>query len=160
MFVNELDSRPISRGVKATVGFAFWVVRFNIVITADLTFHDREHRASRHPKCSRSNGKLFTLPWNPCSRSRGNTVHHRVEYALFCTAKNQGAHFLLRTYVDRLTGDSGHTIETEIAETRCKGLHRIEVRAAVRRRRTLKLRSGGSRCCTRLASRDVIPHSI
>ena len=31
--------------------------------------------------CSPSRGNLFTLPWNPCSRSRGNAVHHRVEYA-------------------------------------------------------------------------------
>ncbi len=55
---------------------------------AHLTYHDREHlsaivnsapRGARN--CSRSNGNLFTLPWNPCSRSRGNTVHHRVEYA-------------------------------------------------------------------------------
>ena len=33
------------------------------------------------PNCSPSRGLLFTLPWNPCSRSRGNAVHHRVEYA-------------------------------------------------------------------------------
>src|SRR5277367_4367377 len=32
--------------------------------------------------CSPSRGNPFTLPWNPCSRSRGNTVHHRVEYAM------------------------------------------------------------------------------
>jgi hypothetical protein len=56
---------------------------------AHLTFHDREHLSTivnsaprRAFNCSRSNGNLFTLPWNPCSRSRGNTVHHRVEYAL------------------------------------------------------------------------------
>jgi hypothetical protein len=49
-------------------------------------------------------------------------------YELFCMAKDQGAHFLLRTCVDRLAGDGDHTIATEIAETRCKGLHRIEVR--------------------------------
>jgi hypothetical protein len=30
---------------------------------------------------SRSGGNAFTLPWNPCSRSRGNPVHHPVEYA-------------------------------------------------------------------------------
>jgi Methyltransferase FkbM domain len=55
---------------------------------AHLTFHDREHVSAivntapcGAPKCSRSNGNLFTLPWNPCSRSRGNTFHHRVEYA-------------------------------------------------------------------------------
>jgi hypothetical protein len=56
---------------------------------ARLTFHDREHLSTtvntaprRAQKCSRSNGNLFTLPWNPRSRSRGNTVHHRVEYAI------------------------------------------------------------------------------
>jgi quercetin dioxygenase-like cupin family protein len=55
---------------------------------AHLTFHDREHFSAivntaprRALKCSRSNGNLFTLPWNPCSRSPGNTVHHRAEYA-------------------------------------------------------------------------------
>ncbi len=31
------------------------------------------------PKCSRSRGTLFTLPWNPCSPSRGNPIHDRVE---------------------------------------------------------------------------------
>ena len=36
------------------------------------------HAASN---CSPSRGNLFTLPWNPCSRSCGNAVHHRVEYA-------------------------------------------------------------------------------
>ena len=58
---------------------------------ADLTSHDRErlsaivNSAPRcAPNCSRSNGKLFTLLWNPCSRSRGNTVHHRAEYAACC----------------------------------------------------------------------------
>jgi hypothetical protein len=56
---------------------------------AHLTIHDREHLSTivntaprRALNCSRSNGNLFTLPWNPCSRSRGNSVHHRVEYAL------------------------------------------------------------------------------
>src|ERR1022692_4210536 len=56
---------------------------------AHLTRHDREHFSTivnSAPRgalnCSRSRGNLFTLPWNPCSRSRGNPVHHRVEYAL------------------------------------------------------------------------------
>jgi hypothetical protein len=49
-------------------------------------------------------------------------------YELFCTAKDVGTHFLLRTCVDRLAGDGSHTIATEMAETRCKGVHRIEVR--------------------------------
>lgn len=49
-------------------------------------------------------------------------------YELFCTAKDIGTHFLLRTCVDRLAGDGSHTIAAEMAETRCKGLHRVEVR--------------------------------
>ena len=49
-------------------------------------------------------------------------------YELFCEAKDNGTHFLLRTCVDRLAGDGAHTIATEMAEVNCKGLHRIEVR--------------------------------
>jgi hypothetical protein len=49
-------------------------------------------------------------------------------YELFCTAKDVGTHFLVRTCVDRLTGDGSHTIAADMAETRRKGLHRIEVR--------------------------------
>jgi hypothetical protein len=49
-------------------------------------------------------------------------------YELFCAAREAGTQFLLRTCVDRLAGDGEHTISTEMAEVRCKGLHRIEVR--------------------------------
>jgi len=49
-------------------------------------------------------------------------------YELFCTAQDVGTKFLLRTCVDRLAGDGGHTIATEMAEIDCKGLHRVEVR--------------------------------
>lgn len=49
-------------------------------------------------------------------------------YELYCLTQKLGAHFLVRTCVDRLAGDGGHTIATEMAETRVKGLHRIEVR--------------------------------
>ena len=49
-------------------------------------------------------------------------------YELFCTAKDAGTHFLLRTCVDRLAGDGAHTIAAEMAEVRCKGTHRVEVR--------------------------------
>lgn len=49
-------------------------------------------------------------------------------YELFCAAKDIGTHFLLRTCVDRLAGDGSHTIAAEMAETRCKGLQRVEVR--------------------------------
>jgi len=49
-------------------------------------------------------------------------------YELFCTAKDVGTHFLLRTCVDRLAGDGSHTIAAEMAEVNCKGLHRVEGR--------------------------------
>lgn len=48
-------------------------------------------------------------------------------YELFCTAADVGAHFLVRTCVDRLAGDGTHTIAAEMAEVRCRGIHRIEV---------------------------------
>jgi len=48
-------------------------------------------------------------------------------YELFCTAQEVGTHFLLRTCVDRLAGDGTHTISSEMAEVRCKGVHRIQV---------------------------------
>jgi hypothetical protein len=49
-------------------------------------------------------------------------------YELFCLAHELGTHFLIRTCVDRLAGDGGHTIADEIEEVAVKGLHRIEVR--------------------------------
>jgi Transposase DDE domain len=49
-------------------------------------------------------------------------------YELFCAAHDAGTHFLLRTCVDRLAGDGGHTIADEMREVRVRGLHRIEVR--------------------------------
>lgn len=48
-------------------------------------------------------------------------------YELFCTAEDSGTHFLLRTCVDRLAGDGKHTVAAEMAETACKGLHRVKV---------------------------------
>jgi len=48
-------------------------------------------------------------------------------YELFCTAQEIGTHFLIRTCVDRLAGDGGHTVADEIEEVSVKGLHRIEV---------------------------------
>src|ERR1039457_513319 len=48
-------------------------------------------------------------------------------YELFCTAKEAGTHFLLRACVDRVAGDGSHTIAAEMAETHCRGLHRVEV---------------------------------
>ena len=49
-------------------------------------------------------------------------------YELFCAAKEVGTHFLVRTCVDRLAGDGGHTVANEMDEVAVKGLHRIEVR--------------------------------
>jgi hypothetical protein len=49
-------------------------------------------------------------------------------YELFCAASEIGTHFVFRTCVDRLAGDGEHTIEDEMREVDCKGLHRIEVR--------------------------------
>lgn len=46
-------------------------------------------------------------------------------YELFCTAQDVGTHFLVRTCVDRLAGDRGHTIAKEMAEVKLKGLHRV-----------------------------------
>jgi hypothetical protein len=49
-------------------------------------------------------------------------------YEFFCAAQGIGTHFLIRTCVDRLAGDGGHTISNEMAEVMVKGLHRINVR--------------------------------
>jgi len=49
-------------------------------------------------------------------------------YELFCAAREIDTHFVLRTCVDRLAGDGDHTIDDEMEEVNCKGLHRIEVR--------------------------------
>jgi hypothetical protein len=46
-------------------------------------------------------------------------------YELFCTAQDVGTHFLVRTCVDRLAGDGGHTIAQEMDEVKLKGLHRV-----------------------------------
>ncbi|MGY8678397.1 hypothetical protein Q2941_11370 [Bradyrhizobium sp. UFLA05-153] len=49
-------------------------------------------------------------------------------YELYCLTQEPGAHFLVRACVDRLAGDGGHTIATEMEETSVKGLHYIDVR--------------------------------
>jgi hypothetical protein len=48
-------------------------------------------------------------------------------YELFCTARELGTHFLVRSCNDRLAGDGGHTIADEMGETRLGGIHRVEV---------------------------------
>lgn len=49
-------------------------------------------------------------------------------YELFCTARELGTHFLVRSCNDRLAGDGGHTIADEMEETRVRGMHRVELR--------------------------------
>jgi hypothetical protein len=49
-------------------------------------------------------------------------------YELFCAAQEVRTHFVLRTCADRLAGDGNHTVEEEMEDVSCKGLHRIEVR--------------------------------
>jgi len=48
-------------------------------------------------------------------------------YELFCTAVDIGTHFLIRTCVDRLAGDGGHTVADEMEEVAVRGLQRVEV---------------------------------
>lgn len=48
-------------------------------------------------------------------------------YELFCEAHDAGTHFLFRTCVDRCAGDGEHTVADEMAEERCKGIHKVEV---------------------------------
>jgi hypothetical protein len=51
-------------------------------------------------------------------------------YELFCTGREIGTHFLVRTCVDRLAGDGDHTVSSDMAKAKIKGRHRIEVRGA------------------------------
>ena len=49
-------------------------------------------------------------------------------YELYCLAKELGTHFVVRTVVDRLAGNGGHTVKSEMREVPSAGAHRIEVR--------------------------------
>jgi hypothetical protein len=49
-------------------------------------------------------------------------------YELFCTAQELGTHFIVRSCVDRLAGDGGHTIADEMDEVCVQGMHEVEVR--------------------------------
>lgn len=49
-------------------------------------------------------------------------------YELFCMANELGTNFLIRTCVNRLAGDGGHTVADDMAETRVAGVHVIEIR--------------------------------
>jgi hypothetical protein len=46
-------------------------------------------------------------------------------YEFFCTANEIGTHFLVRTCVNRLAGDGGHTIADGMAEVKVQGVHRV-----------------------------------
>jgi hypothetical protein len=48
-------------------------------------------------------------------------------YQLFCTAKEIGTHFLVRTCVDRLAGDGNQTVADKMKKAKIRGRHRIEV---------------------------------
>lgn len=48
-------------------------------------------------------------------------------FEFFCAAQAIGTHFLVRTCVDRLAGDGGHTIADEMAEVEVQGVHHIIV---------------------------------
>lgn len=49
-------------------------------------------------------------------------------YELFSKATEIGTRFLVRTCVDRLAGDGGHTVRKVMEKTRAKGSYRLEVR--------------------------------
>jgi hypothetical protein len=49
-------------------------------------------------------------------------------YELLCLAKQMDTHFLVRTCVDPLAGDGGHTVRDEMEQATVRGLHCIEVR--------------------------------
>ena len=49
-------------------------------------------------------------------------------YELFCTAKELGTRFLVRSRFDRRTGEDGQTIAEEMKQVAVRGLHRIEFR--------------------------------
>jgi hypothetical protein len=46
-------------------------------------------------------------------------------YELFCTAQEEGTHFLVRTCVDRLAGEGGHTVAAAMKRPDGKGTHRL-----------------------------------
>ena len=48
-------------------------------------------------------------------------------YEFFCEAQSAGTHFLVRTCVDRLAGDGGHTIADEMSEVAVQGMHRVTI---------------------------------
>jgi hypothetical protein len=49
-------------------------------------------------------------------------------YELFCTARELGTHFLVRSCVDRLAGNGDHTLADEMSDVPVQGRHLVEVR--------------------------------
>ena len=49
-------------------------------------------------------------------------------YELYCLARELGTHFVVRTVVDRLAGNGGHTVKSEMAAAESAGTHVIELR--------------------------------
>jgi len=49
-------------------------------------------------------------------------------YELFCLARELGTHFIVRSCVDRLAGNGGHPIASEMDEVPVQGVHAVEVR--------------------------------
>ncbi|WP_247456269.1 hypothetical protein [Bradyrhizobium sp. 166] len=82
-------------------------------------------------------------------------------YELYCLTLELGGHFLVRACVDRLAGDGGHTIATEMEETSVKDLHYIDVRDDEGEMTKPRWRSSssGSRSCLRSESKTAIPPS-
>jgi len=66
-------------------------------------------------------------------------------YELFCTAAELGTHFLVRTCVDRLAGDGGHTIADEMAETAVAGQYPVDDWRRFSSQRMLSFSSIGTR---------------
>jgi hypothetical protein len=83
-----------------------------------------EHKESiRWPENMRQSAALFGDP------ARCIHIGDRESdiYELYCTAEELGTHFLVRSCVDRLAGDGGHTIADEMADTAIAGQHQVEV---------------------------------
>jgi hypothetical protein len=49
-------------------------------------------------------------------------------YELYCLTQDLGTHFVVRTCVDRLAGDGGHTVAAEMETAQTAGQHIIEMR--------------------------------
>jgi hypothetical protein len=77
---------------------------------------------------------------------------------LFCTAQELGTHFVVRSCVDRLAGDGGHTITDEMHEVQVEGCttSRSATAGAASAPRPSNSGTGASACCHPSASRSAI----